>query len=364
MVENQYFSEDKKKVKKSVGDFKCGGCGANLVYDPNTHKLVCNHCGFTQNIEINTFVAERDFSELSAHKFGQDDKVKTVTCTNCGATEILKNDEIASRCPFCSSPLVVNESEIDSVKPDSLIPFMFDSKRAKEHCNNWIKSRWFAAHAFKKELKLNNPNGIYYPIWTFDSHTMTTYQGRLGKTYTTTHTDSKGHVHTTTHVRWFNVDGTRKNYFDDIIINASGFVEDRTISKLMPYPQNLYTVYSNEYLAGFLANHYTVDPFTAFKTAEDRMRETIKQEIIRSYNADRVDYLNMNMVHNQKSFKSMFVPIYLTGAKYKEKFYRQYINGATGKILGAYPKSIFKISLVILLILGLIGVIAYFALTR
>ncbi len=363
MVEDQYFAEEKKQVKKSIGNFKCGGCGANMAYDPNTSKLICKYCGYTQNIQSDAFVMERDFSELTAHKFGREDKVKTVTCTNCGATEILHNKEIAFLCPFCDSPLVVNQSEIDSVKPDSLIPFMFDGKKAKEYCIKWIKSRWFAARAFKKELKLKKPNGVYYPIWTFDSHTMTNYKGRLGKTYTTTHTDSKGHVHTTTHVRWFNVEGMRKNFFDDIIINASNFVSDRTIAKLMPYPQTLYTVYSNEYLAGFLANHYTIDPFSAFKTAEDRMRETIKQEIMRSYHADKLDYLNMNIVHNKKSFKSMFVPIYLTGAKYKEKIYRQYINGATGKIFGKYPTSVFKILLVVLAALGIIAIIAFLAYT-
>lgn len=335
----------------SEGDaeaFKCAGCGANMRYEPSAQKLVCDHCGSEVDIAADTNVTERDFSELEEHRWAEAG-LKTVRCDNCGATETVKGDEIATVCPFCSSPLVLEEHCFDGVKPDSLIPFSLDRQKGLEACKKWLKKRFFAPSKFKKNINVTTIRGVYYPVWTFDSTTDTVYAGRLGKTYTTTRRDSKGNTHTEVKVRYFNVSGTRRNYFDDVTVNGGAFVSDKNLSKLQPFPQNRYVVYSSEFLAGFFANNYTVDPYTAFKTAEDRMRETIRRQIIASYNADVVDYLNMSMNHVGKSFKYMLMPVYITATKYRDKLYNQYVNGCTGKITGSAPVSPLKVSVVSLL---------------
>mgnify|MGYP000239634464 FL=1 len=79
------------------------------------------------------------------------------------------------------------------------------------------------------------------------------------------------------------------------------------------------------------------------------MRETIRRQIIASYNADVVDYLNMSMNHVGKSFKYMLMPVYITATKYRDKLYNQYVNGCTGKITGSAPVSPLKVSVVSLL---------------
>ena len=237
----------------SEGDaeaFKCAGCGANMRYEPSAQKLVCDHCGSEVDIAADTNVTERDFSELEEHRWAEAG-LKTVRCDNCGATETVKGDEIATVCPFCSSPLVLEEHCFDGVKPDSLIPFSLDRQKGLEACKKWLKKRFFAPSKFKKNINVNTIRGVYYPVWTFDSTTDTVYAGRLGKTYTTTRRDSKGNTHTEVKVRYFNVSGTRRNYFDDVTVNGGAFVSDKNLSKLQPFPQNRYVVYSSEFLAGF-----------------------------------------------------------------------------------------------------------------
>lgn len=357
------FNEQENFAKQQnvaiEGEFKCPSCGANMAFDPTVNQLRCDYCGTVKDVVRDTNVQERDFADLSAHVFGSADQVKTISCSNCGATEILQKDAVALKCPFCDSPLVVDSEELNLVKPDSLVPFAFDGESAKQRCSQWLKKRFFAPKSFKNIFNLKIPQGVYYPIWTFDASTSTDYDGRLGKTYTTTRTDSKGNTRTETHVRWFNVHGTRHDAFDDIVVNASKHVDDKTMEKLQPFPKDKYVVYSNEYLAGYFANLYTVDPFNAFKTAEEKMRASIRQRIISSYNADREGYLNLFVSYISKSFKSMLVPIYMTSTKYKEKWYSQYINGATGKIVGKYPKSVGKILSVVLLGLGIVGALVY-----
>lgn len=89
------------------------------------------------------------------------------------------------------------------------------------------------------------------------------------------------------------------------------------------------------------------------------MRETIRQQIIASYNADVVSYLNMNMNHVGKSFKYMLMPVYLTATKYKDKLYNQYINGSTGKVSGKAPVSPWRVTLVSVLIAAVAVGIAF-----
>lgn len=338
--------------------FKCHGCGANMQYNPTTQKLVCEHCGSEVDITADSNVTERDFTELTDHKWSETN-LKTVRCDNCGATEMINQDEIATLCPFCSSPLVIEKKCIDTVRPDSLIPFEVSKDRALYECKRWLKKRFFAPSKFKKNININTIKGVYYPIWTFDSTTDTVYAGVLGKNYTTTTRDSKGNLRTEVHVRYFNVSGTRRNYFDDVTVNGAQTIPDKFLNKIQPFPKNKYVVYSSEFLAGFFANNYTIDPYTAFKTAENRMRETIRQQIIASYNADVVSYLNMNMNHVGKSFKYMLMPVYLTATKYKDKLYNQYINGSTGKVSGKAPVSPWRVTLVSVLIAAVAVGIAF-----
>lgn len=89
------------------------------------------------------------FSELEEHRWAEAG-LKTVRCDNCGATETVKGDEIATVCPFCSSPLVLEEHCFDGVKPDSLIPFSLDRQKGLEACKKWLKKRFFAPSKFKK----------------------------------------------------------------------------------------------------------------------------------------------------------------------------------------------------------------------
>lgn len=347
--------ETKEQRLEIESEFKCPSCGANMTYEPENKQLKCDYCGATKKIEHDTNVVERDFSELFEHFYEEGDSVRSICCENCGATEIVRDNTLSMKCPFCDSPLVLKKDQIKLVKPDSIIPFAIDAQNAKQRCLQWLKKRFFAKKAFKDNLKLKVPNGIYYPIWTFDANTFTNYDGMLGKTYTVTRRDSKGNTHTETRIKWFSVKGTRRDYFDDMVINASSYIDDTTMTKLQPFAKEQFVLYSNEYLAGYVANTYTVDPYSAFDSAQVKMKDAIRQRIISHYNADRVNYLNMDMILSHKTFKSAFVPIYVTGAKFKEKWYAQYMNGATGKIVGKYPKSVIKILLTILLALGIIG---------
>jgi hypothetical protein len=74
----------------------------------------------------------------------------------------------------------------------------------------------------------------------------------------------------------------------------------------------------------------------------------MRQKILRKHNADSVHKLNIDLNFFDKAFNYTLLPLYIANYNYNDKTYNFYINGVSGKIVGKYPKSRFKIFLLIL----------------
>ena len=326
--------------------FVCPSCGGTLKFDAESQKLKCDHCGSTVDVAMSSDVTERDFEELSKDHEWQTD-IKVIRCEHCGAEVVLRKNEIATKCVFCGAPNVVDESEFHGVKPDSMIPFRFTQTEAIAKCMNWLKKRVFAPRKFKKSVDIESVKGTYYPIWTFDSTTETHYSGTLGKYYYVT-VRRNNRTYRERRVRWFQVNGTDRQIFDDLLVSGSKRITNSELQKLGAFDQRAYVKYDDKILAGNFAVNYDVDPFSAFKEAEARMRAVIRNKIVQSYGADVVGNLQLNVRHLGKSFKYLMLPIYICTERYKKKVFRQYINGLIGKIYGKTPLSWLKILLTVL----------------
>lgn len=344
------------QVKQQAYQRKCPGCGASLKFDPKSGKLCCAHCGTVVEFDTDNNVVERDFSEMINFDAWDESKVAFYRCENCGASSVLSRTTLATTCPFCGSPVVVNEKSTGLVRPDSLIPFELTAKQAGEQLSLWQRKRIFAPTAFKKSTRADSIKGVFFPTWTFDAQTKTDYDGRLGERKTRTVSDSKGNKHTETYIQYFYVKGHIDMDFDDIMVRGSNSIEYKYFTKLQPFDQSKYVVYSDEYLAGYIADNYSVEPLDAYAIARKQMDSAIEQAILRKHSADVVDYLHLHTNIPTKSFKYMMLPVYVSSMKYNGKLYNQYVAGTfcddkrtKAKVAGKAPKSPFKIALAALL---------------
>lgn len=350
-IQEALYSDD----TASATGYKCPSCGAQMTFSPEKQALVCGHCGTEKEVDFSDDVRERSFEELFDSK-PWNGEIKVVQCQNCGAKEVLDKNEISTKCPFCGSSSVLELSEVGGIKPDTAIPFKISEKQARGSCLKWIKSRFFSPSKFKKDVRLNEIKGCYCPVWTFDSDTVAVYSGRLGKHYTETRIVN-GKTVTVTKTRYFNVSGQMRTMFDDIYVKGSEAVNENYLQRIQPYDMNTYVKYDDKMLAGYAANHYTVEPLEAWQTAEARMKGYFRNEIVRKYNADEVASLSISLIHQSRSFKYLMLPVYISAVNYKDKLYNQYINGVSGKVAGSVPKSIVKIGLTVLLgIAAIVGI--------
>ncbi len=355
--------ENNAKIRKSKQP-KCPNCGASLKFHPETGKLVCEHCDSEIAVSRDANVRERDFDELSAFSTWTDSDVSCYRCSNCGASTVLPKTTLATNCPFCSSPVVIDDEKISAVRPDTVIPFEVSVKDSENALLAWRKKKFFAPRKFRKKIETDSVKGVYLPVWTFDSYTTTAYSGKLGQRRTRT-VHRNGKTYTETYIHWFSVSGSIDKVFDDIFVRGNNNVPERYLSQLQPFPQNKYVVFSDEFLAGFIADNYSVDPFTAYTLAREKMKESVRRDIITRYNADVEGGLNMDMRINAKSFKYLMLPVYVAVTKHKQKLYNQYISGVflnrekkSVKVSGKAPVSPWKICALVALGLGLIALIA------
>lgn len=336
---------------------KCPSCGGNMVFDPATQQLYCEHCGGRVDFEKDDKVKEIDIEKAFEAADKWDDTV-TVRCDNCGAKVVISSSEVSTTCPYCGTAQIKKTEEIAGVRPNAVYPFTVTKDQAREYAKKWCRKRLFAPRKFKKQIAAENMKGVFQPCFTFDSETSSYYQGRLGKTRTRTVGSGKNR-RTETYIEWRSVSGCFDRFFDDVTIAASSEFDQKKLDKVMPFNPSTITVYEKKYLAGYYANHYDKDIRDAWVEAKTIMDGVIRKAIIAQYDCDVVDYLNVQTEHDDVTYKYVLMPVYFLTYKYKKKYYGVYVNGNTGKVAGKTPVSFWRVLIAVLLGLGVVGGLIY-----
>ncbi len=335
---------------------KCDACGADMVFQPEKHQLVCPYCNSVKNIE-KTLPSRRDF--MSERNIGDvDASVSVYHCPNCGGDIELDNFATADACPFCGATNIQRLEDMKGLKPDSILPFELSQEMTLKAGKKWLKRRIFAPYRLKKDFVADKFKGIYIPSFAFDSNTNSVYEGRLGERRTRT-VGSGDKKRVETYIEWYNVNGSMAQVFDDVIIEASTHIEQKELNKLLPYDISNVESYKKEYLAGFCAERYNAPLDESYEIAKGQMNDTIRKLILEKYNADVVEYLNVRTDFSNIKFNYVMLPLWVCVYKYKEKLYRFVTNGKTGRCTGTTPISPLRVTLAVILGLGIVALLVW-----
>ncbi len=346
----------------------CKQCAAKLRYKPGTTMLVCDFCGFENEIEIKSEpVEELNFEEWLA-KAEQGDgtvEVHAVLCNACGAEISMPENVVSDNCPFCGNHLVITaESHKKLLKPKSLLPFKIDQKTALSAYEKWLRKLWWAPPGLKQFARISEKiNGIYIPYWTYDSDTHTKYTGKRGDDYTETERyiddDGKSQTRTVTRTRWTAVKGAVDVWFDDVLVPASNALPSKIIEKLEPWDVKELIPFDGKFLSGFRTESYQVTVKDGFDRAKNKMEPVIRTQIIKQIGGDRQTISTMNTDYANITFKHVLLPLWISAYKYKNKSYRFLINARTGEVSGERPYCWWKIALAILAAIGILVLLFY-----
>ena len=163
-----------------IQSYKCPNCGGGLVFDPKTQKFKCEYClsAFTEEALKEMEEAARKSEEASkpgempeAEKIESqkqaESKMVLYTCPSCGAEIVAQETTASTYCCYCHNPVVLSGSLDGKYRPDGLIPFEIDKKKAKEIFKNWIQKKKYVPDDFYSPRQMEYLEGIYYPYWMY-----------------------------------------------------------------------------------------------------------------------------------------------------------------------------------------------------
>lgn len=357
-VTDEYLEPDKVDSRA----YQCPSCAANMTYNPETLSLSCDYCGMKVSLKGENSNVENDFLEGIKQDEVWDKDAVVFHCKSCGADNIRQKNDLSANCPFCGSHSVVETEELPGIKPQRIIPFRISKETALANFQKLVKKSFFAPGDFKKSFSISKLNGVYLPSWTFDSNAFTNYVGRLGKYYTVTVGSGKNR-HTETRIRWFTIRGTKQFTFDDILIISGRKIPDKLMNKILPYDTNHSFVYQQEYISGFMAEHYALNLKAGWDIAKQKAVTEMQRLIAMDYLHDVVDYIDVQPIYSNIKYKYVLLPVWISFYQYQNKSYHFLVNGENGKTSGKVPVSIMKVTILVLVILAIIAIAAILIIT-
>lgn len=349
----QYMEGKISELKKN---FNCVKCGGDLEYDPEVLSLKCPFCGKINKIEKGKGdIKEKDYEKFLEEQESKEPVIekKTSECNSCGSVFSVDPDTISTECPYCATPVVLNDKISKFIRPAGIHPFRITSETARKKFREWIKKRWFLPSEMKEmafpEKKLT---GIYLPYWTYDTNSMSYYSGERGieksRTERYSVVESGENVSRTRQIKytdWNHASGVVFHPFNDVLIPAGKTIPERFNDLIKPWKLKDISPFKEEYLSGFRAEKYSLGVKDGFLTAKEKMGAKIRELIKKDIGGDDQKIHNVNSSFDKISFKHILLPLWMSSFRYKDKVYRFVVNGVTGELQGNRPWAKLKILL-------------------
>ena len=350
--------------------FPCDQCGADYRFDPAAGRLVCDHCGNSEDVAQSgpweSSIRELDFRSALAQDLPAQDieETRVSTCPNCGAQVEFDADVHAAECPFCATPVVTDTGTHRHIKPKGLLPFALDEDTARKAMTDWLGRLWFAPGGLKEYArKGRRMQGIYVPYWTFDADTRSAYRGERGTVYYETRTvtrNGKRERVRVAKVRWRAVSG------------RGGTVFRRCAGAGLAQPAQ--EVHRRAGAVGFVGAQSPTTPNTWPGSAPRGIRWNWKRgspRPARSWTGSSPATCgstsaatgSASMTSRPRSVTSpssmSCCLVWLAAYKYRGQTYRFVVNGRTGRVQGERPWSAWKIALAAIAALLVGAVVGY-----
>ncbi len=258
-------------------------------------------------------------------------------CESCGGTIMAEEEQAATRCPYCDNPVVLPDKVGGMLKPDLIIPFAIKKNEMRTRMAGFLKKKFLIPKDFRSTNRIDNTTGIYVPFWFFDAK----ISASISYDATTTHSYTSGDYRIT-ETKHYICQREGDIDFEKIPADASEAMKDEYMDSIEPFDYAGLKAFDPMYLAGFMADKYSVTREECMPRVVDRMHSSCQTEFgktVRGYGSYHVTRSN---IYNREEGKVLYamLPVWLMSMRYKGKVYEFVMNGQTGKFVGDLPISI------------------------
>jgi len=354
-------------IEAARAKFACPACGGEAVWNPAKRALVCPFCGTESPAQIDASGAIVEHDLVAALRAipdssrGWDRTARQVRCQSCNAISVVDPSRQAQNCPFCgSAQLVPYEETKAAFRPEGVLPFAIAETAARDGIRAWYGRLWLAPSALKTHALTDTVRGVYLPYWTFDAHVEADWNAEAGHYYYETETvyvNGQPRVRQVQRIRWEPAAGHVSHFFDDDLVCASIGVQAALVRGVEPFPTHALKPYDAAYVAGWIVERYQIDLVGAAQRARATMDAKLNALCAAQIPGDTYRNLSVHADYSQQTFKHVLAPIWLLTYGYGARRFQCVMNGATGAIKGEYPKSPWKVALLVLAIIVVVIVV-------
>lgn len=300
-------------------------------------------------------------------------KLQELRCQSCGSTLLAHADLLATICPYCASPSVLQRPPAPNRPiPTFTIGFALDQQQAVKLVKRWIgSSHWFARSDFKRAAP-DLTRGVYLPAYLYSALAESTYSASIGENYTETETyrttDSNGkrvtRTRTVTKTEWRPLNGNHACYVLDVIVTASQGVSNAALEAIEPFDLRGLRRYSAQLVSGWLAEEPSRDQSTCFDLAHSETKAKVGKRLKGFMPGDSHRNLQFHTELARETIDLALLPVWCFAVRYDETLppVQILVNGQTGRVGGQVPVSKLKVSIVVVAVIGLlIGIVILLA---
>ena len=351
----------------ALSKFACPACGGEAIWNASKQKLVCPFCGTESPAQLGAdgTVAEHDLVAalrgIGDDARGWQAEKRQVKCQSCNAISVLDPKRQAQNCEFCGSAQLVPYAESKpAFRPESVLPFTVSETGARDGIRAWYGKLWLAPSALKRQALTDTVRGVYLPYWTFNAHVDAAWTAEAGHYYYTTETYTEGgqmRTRQVQHVRWEPAAGRLQYDFANDLVCASVGVHPELLRGVEPFPMQALKPYDAGFVAGWIVERYQIDLVAAAQRARDAMDAKVRVLCGQQVPGDTFRNLEVRADYSAQTFKHILAPIWFLSYNYGARGFQCVMNGVTGVIRGEYPKSPWKVALLVLAILVVVVIV-------
>lgn len=311
----------------------CENCGSDLYFNPKTGCLTCKYCesSFYLPTTRKNAVIVRQYN-IGFHPSMFNKTLNSYKCKSCGRTYFMTTEGRSSRCPNCGSS-DIELTEEPGFCADGVIPFKITKEQASIEMKNYLKSNRKAPKELLKMAEEQKLMSVLIPVWNFSFN----MYARFTATESIVKKDSFDMYYTVNNP----VYGEREKRVDSIDACATEGEEE---SFLDLFDENDYAdivPYCPEYSFGSRVDPITKDIHEFYDKVIDKASADFKKHIMKELLARKNDTHDIDVSCRVKDvfFNFTYVPVYVNVFNYKNKRYKLYISGTTGKVIGKTPVS-------------------------
>lgn len=366
-MENETILETKGNLKN--GQQFCPNCGATETYfEPSVGKLFCPYC---DSIFEGKKIEETDISKIEGTIIGSGAKkinenfnnIVTIRCNGCGAEVVIDTNETTiKRCHWCRGILSINERIPNGSVPDKILPFKVTKEQAKQKIDKFVKSKsFFALPKFKKEYKIDNIMGVYFPYMLVDVNANCDFEGigeKMDVKYQSSKLTIKSMDFNNYDINLYKIKRKFNMTIEDLTIETSKDKTDKNnsnktnniINSIMPFDTEECIKFQSNYLTGFTSEKRDMNiedlEQKIMTQIKDVARHTLNKQLTIYDRGIRWDKEEVNVIGTRWISAYLPVWIYSYYEKNNKKLHYVAVNGRTNELMGSIPINKLKLFII------------------